>query len=305
LAGLERQALFAAFFENLQDRICVALEALEPSARFHEDVWLRPGGGGGRTRVIQNGTVLEKAGVNFARVHGELDAEVVAQLPGEGTAFAATGLSVVIHPQNPMVPSVHGNWRYLCRGNSDWFGGGSDLTPYYPYRDDVIHFHRVWRDVCAKHTPVADYTRFKRWCDEYFWLPHRNEARGVGGIFFDYLIGNWEATAAFIRDCAGAFTSAYCPIISRRRDEPYGEREKRFQEYRRSRYVEFNLLYDRGTAFGLKTRGRIESILMSLPPVARWSYDYVAEAGSREAKLGEFLSPRDWANETHDAPIAG
>ena len=298
MTGLERQALFGAFFENLQDRICVALEGFEPSTRFHEDVWLRPGGGGGRTRVIQNGQVLEKAGVNFARVHGELDAEMAAQLPGEGTAFAATGLSVVIHPQNPMVPSVHGNWRYLCRGPKDWFGGGSDLTPYYPYREDVIHFHRVWRDVCAQHTPAADYTRFKQWCDEYFCLPHRNEARGVGGVFFDYLTGNWEATAAFVRDCANAFTMAYCPLIEKRRREPYGEREKRFQEYRRGRYVEFNLLYDRGTAFGLKTRGRIESVLMSLPPVARWSYDYVAEPGSRESKLSEFLVPRDWANET-------
>jgi coproporphyrinogen III oxidase len=298
LSGPDRQALFATFFESLQDRICAALEAFEPAVRFHEDVWLRPGGGGGRTRIIQNAQVLEKAGVNFARVHGELDAEVAAQLPGEGAAFSATGLSVVIHPRNPMVPSVHGNWRYLCRGNADWFGGGSDLTPYYPYRDDVIHFHRVWRDVCVQHAAAADYARFKRWCDEYFWLPHRNEARGVGGIFFDYLTGNWEATAAFVRDCAGAFIAAYCPLVERRRDEPYGEREKRFQEYRRSRYVEFNLLYDRGTAFGLKTRGRIESVLMSLPPVARWSYDYVAEAGSRESKLDEFLAPRDWANES-------
>jgi len=198
-----------------------------------------------------------------------------------------------------MIPTVHANFRFLTKGTKRWFGGGADLTPYYPYRNDVIHFHRVWRGVCERHPAVADHRRFKSWCDEYFFLKHRGEPRGVGGIFFDYLEGDFDALFAFVRDCGSAFTEAYLPIVRRRRDEPYSDRQRAFQEYRRGRYVEFNLLYDRGTVFGLKTGGRVESILMSLPPVARWEYDVHPEPGSREAELYEvFLKPRDWAAET-------
>jgi coproporphyrinogen III oxidase len=194
------------------------------------------------------------------------------------------------------VPTVHANFRFLTKGAREWFGGGADLTPYFPYREDVVHFHRVWKQVCDRHPAVADHARFKKWCDEYFYLPHRGEARGVGGIFFDYLEGDWEGLFAFVEDCGGQFLEAYLPIARRRKDEPYTERQRAFQEFRRGRYVEFNLLYDRGTLFGLKTGGRIESILMSLPPVVRWHYDYRPEPASREAELTEYyLKPRDWA----------
>jgi coproporphyrinogen III oxidase len=197
-----------------------------------------------------------------------------------------------------MIPTVHANFRYLTKGDRAWFGGGADLTPYYPVRDDVIHFHRAWRDVCRRHAPLIDYGRFKKWCDEYFYLAHRQEPRGVGGIFFDYLEGDFEKCFAFVRDAGDAFLESYLPIARRRRDEPHGERERAFQEYRRGRYVEFNLIYDRGTLFGLKTGGRIESILMSLPPVVQWRYDWRPEPGSREAELYEvYLKPRDWADE--------
>jgi coproporphyrinogen III oxidase len=280
----------AEYFQDLQDRICAALETLDGSGRFREDQWQREGGGGGRTRVLTGGGTFEKAGVNFSLVHGEMTAELAAQVPGEGRQFTATGISLVLHPRSPRVPTVHANFRCLTKGDKRWFGGGADLTPYYPYREDVIHFHRVWREVCTRHTEVADYQRFKQWCDEYFFLHHRNEPRGVGGIFFDYLEGDGEKTFAFL--------DAYPPIVPRRAHEPYGERERAFQEYRRGRYVEFNLLYDRGTLFGLKTGGRIESILMSLPPVVRWEYDYRPEPGTQEAELYEvYLKPRDWAAE--------
>jgi coproporphyrinogen III oxidase len=291
------QARAAAYFRALQDRIVAALEDLDGS-RFREDLWQRPGGGGGRTRVLAEGGVFEKAGVNFSDVHGEFSEEFARNLPGEGRAFTATGVSLVLHPRSPMVPTVHANFRYLTRGGRGWFGGGADLTPYYPYREDVVHFHKVWRDVCTRHAPLIDYTRLKRWCDEYFYLPHRGEARGVGGIFFDYLEGDEERLFAFVRDCGDAFLGAYLPVARCRRDELYGEGQKAFQEYRRGRYVEFNLLYDRGTLFGLKTGGRIESILMSLPAQVRWWYDYRPEPGSREAELTEvYLQPRDWAAE--------
>jgi coproporphyrinogen III oxidase len=223
--------------------------------------------------------------------------EFAAQVPGDGHDFTATGISLVLHPRNPLVPTVHANFRFLTKGERQWFGGGADLTPYYPFRDDVIHFHRIWRDVCGRH-PVADYARFKKWCDDYFFLPHRGEARGVGGVFFDYLEGDMEGLFKFVRDAGDAFLDAYLPIARRRKDLPYGERERAFQEFRRGRYVEFNLLYDRGTLFGLKTGGRTESILMSLPPVVRWHYGYRPEPGSREAELYEvYLKPRDWASE--------
>jgi coproporphyrinogen III oxidase len=286
-----------SYFRDLQDRVVAALEALDGS-RFREDSWDRPGGGGGRSRVLAEGGVFEKAGVNFSDVHGEMSEEFARQVPGEGRAFTACGVSLVLHPRNPLVPTVHANFRFLTKGERSWFGGGADLTPFYPYREDVVHFHRVWRDVCQKHANVVDYARLKRWCDEYFFLPHRNEARGVGGIFFDYLEGDPEATFAFVRDAGDAFLDAYLPIARRRKDEPYTEEQKAFQEYRRGRYVEFNLLYDRGTVFGLKTGGRVESILMSLPAKARWWYDYQAPPGSREAELTEYwLKPRDWSDE--------
>src|SRR5262249_8913520 len=211
--------------------------------------------------------------------------------------FTATGISLVLHPRNPLVPTVHANFRLLTRGAKWWFGGGADLTPYYPFREDVIHFHRVWRTVCAQHGPPVDYASLKKWCDEYFFLPHRDEARGVGGIFFDSLEGDFDELLRFVQDCGLAFLDAYLPIARRRKGAAYGERERAFQEFRRGRYVEFNLIYDRGTLFGLKTGGRVESILMSLPPIARWLYDYHPEPGSREAELYEYLKPRDWASE--------
>jgi coproporphyrinogen III oxidase len=288
----------AAYFAGLQERICTALEELDGDGRFREDLWERPGGGGGRTRVLTEGRLWEKAGVNFSAVFGQLPEAFAEQLPGQGRDFTATGISLVLHPRNPFVPTVHANFRFLTKGDRAWFGGGADLTPYYPYREDVIHFHRVWKTVCQRHPPPVDYDRFKRWCDEYFYLPHRGEARGVGGIFFDYLEGDWEKLFAFVRDAGNAFLEAYLPIARRRQHEPYGERERAFQLFRRGRYVEFNLLYDRGTLFGLKTSGRTESILMSLPPLVRWPYDYHPEPGSREAALYDYLQPRDWAAET-------
>jgi coproporphyrinogen III oxidase len=287
----------AAYFRALQDRIVAALGQLD-GGTFRDDSWDRPGGGGGRSRVLAEGGVFEKAGVNFSDVHGELSPEFAGQIPGEGREFTACGVSLVLHPRSPMVPTVHANFRFLTKGERSWFGGGADLTPYYPHREDVIHFHRVWKRVCTRHAPLIDYARLKRWCDEYFFLPHRGEARGVGGIFFDYLEADPEGTFAFVRDCGDNFLDAYLPIARRRRDDPYTEEQKAFQEYRRGRYAEFNLVYDRGTLFGLKTGGRIESILMSLPPVARWWYDYHPEPGSCEAELTEvYLEPRDWAEE--------
>jgi coproporphyrinogen III oxidase len=288
----------ADYFRSLQDTICSALETLDGTAGFREDAWQREGGGGGRSRVLADGAVFEKAGVNFSEVFGQMSPEFAAQVPGEGRDFTAAGISLVLHPRNPFVPTVHANFRFLTKGEKQWFGGGADLTPYYPFREDVIHFHRVWRDVCRLHAALIDYDRLKKWCDEYFFLPHRGEARGVGGIFFDYLEGDLERLFTFVRDCGDAFLDAYLPIAGRRKAIAYGERERAFQEFRRGRYVEFNLLYDRGTLFGLKTGGRTESILMSLPPVVRWHYDYRPEPGSREAELyNVYLKPRDWAAE--------
>jgi coproporphyrinogen III oxidase len=294
-----KQARAAAYFRDLQDRLCAALEAQDGGGRFREDRWQRPGGGGGRTRMLTDGGVFEKAGVNFSEVYGQLSPELADQVPGEGRDFTAAGISLVLHPRSPLVPTAHANFRYLTKGAKQWFGGGADLTPYYPYREDVIGFHKVWKAVCERHAGVADYPRLKKWCDEYFFLAHRAEPRGVGGLFFDYLEGDWEALFAFVRDGGDSFLDAYGPIVERRKAEPYTERQRVFQEFRRGRYVEFNLLYDRGTVFGLKTGGRVESILMSLPPVVRWPYDYQPAPGTREAELYDyFLVPRDWANET-------
>jgi coproporphyrinogen III oxidase len=285
------------YFKALQDRICAGLEEIDGTSSFREDIWERPGGGGGRTRVMADGGVFEKGGVNFSEVTGQMNPDFATQIPGEGLDFTATGLSLVLHPRNPLVPTVHANFRFLTKGDKQWFGGGADLTPYYPFREDVIHFHRTWKKVCLRHPLPVDYERFKKWCDEYFFLPHRNEARGVGGIFFDYLEGDMTKIFTFVQDAGDAFLDAYVPLVRRRKDLPYTAEQRAFQEFRRGRYVEFNLIYDRGTLFGLRTGGRIESILMSLPPVVRWNYDYVPAPGSAEAQLYEFLKPRDWANE--------
>jgi coproporphyrinogen III oxidase len=286
------------YFRGLQDQIVAALENLDGGNRFREDVWNRDGGGGGRTRILAEGNVFEKAGVNFSDVHGEMSPEFAKQIPGEGREFRATGISLVLHPRSPLVPTVHANFRFLTKGERRWFGGGADLTPYYPWREDAVHFHRVWKDVCERHAPFVDYQRFKRWCDEYFFLPHRGEARGIGGIFFDNLEGDVEKGFAFVRDAGDHFLAAYVPVARRRKDLPFTPEQRAFQEYRRGRYFEFNLLYDRGTLFGIKTNGRTESILMSLPPRVRWEYDYRATQGSPEAELTEFyLKARDWAEE--------
>jgi coproporphyrinogen III oxidase len=291
------RARAANYFRSLQDRICTALAEFDCGEGFHEDAWQREGGGGGRSRVLTEGAVFEKAGVNFSEVFGQMSPEFAKQIPGEGVDFTATGISLVLHPRSPMVPTVHANFRYLTKGTRAWFGGGADLTPCYPYREDVIHFHRVWKTICERHPEPVNYARFKKACDDYFFLPHRNEPRGVGGIFFDYLEGDFTALFRFVKDAGDAFLDAYLPIARRRKDEPYTDAQRRFQEFRRGRYVEFNLIYDRGTLFGLKTGGRTESILMSLPPTVRWLYDYQPQARSREAELYEFLRPRDWANE--------
>jgi coproporphyrinogen III oxidase len=290
---MDLAARAAAHFQELQDQICAALETLDGGARFREDAWQRPGGGGGRSRVIEDGALFEKAGVNFSDVHGELGEEMARSMPGDGRAFRATGISLVLHPRSPMVPTVHANFRCFSRPGAAWFGGGADLTPYYPWREDAVHFHRTLKEACDRHDPTY-YPRFKKQCDEYFYLPHRGETRGIGGIFFDYLQGDLEAVFAFVRDAGAAFVPAYAPIAARRRGEPYGEAEREFQEIRRGRYVEFNLIYDRGTIFGLKTGGRIESILMSLPAVARWKYGYEPPPGSREADLLSYLRPQEW-----------
>ena len=290
-----------AYFRDLQDRICTSLAQTDAGRSFHEDSWTRDGGGGGRSRVLVDGAIFEKAGVNFSEVFGDMSPEFARNVPGEGTRFTATGISLVLHPRSPLIPTVHANFRFLTKGAKWWFGGGGDLTPYYPFVEDVVHFHRTWRDVCDRHRPLTDYAKMKKDCDDYFHLPHRGEARGVGGIFFDYLDGDFEQIFAFVRDAGDAFLAAYVPIVERRRELTWTDRQRQFQEYRRGRYVEFNLLYDRGTIFGLKTGGRIESILMSLPPTVRYVYDWRAEPGSPEAELTEYyLKPRDWVNQPID-----
>lgn len=316
----------ATFLKTLQDQICQALEAADGGAQFQEDSWQRPGGGGGRSRVLKNGSLLEQGGVNFSEVWGEqLPPSILSQRPeAAGHGFYATGTSMVLHPRNPYVPTVHLNYRYFEAGPVWWFGGGADLTPYYPFAEDAQHFHRVHKAACDRHHSEY-YPVFKRWCDEYFYLKHRGEARGIGGIFFDYQDGTeqelyrgpnpdgeaaryshqvgavgprcWENLFAFIQSCGQAFLEAYLPIVERRRHIEYGDRERQFQLYRRGRYVEFNLLYDRGTIFGLQTNGRTESILMSLPPLVRWEYNYHPEPNSPEAELyTTFLKPQDWVN---------
>lgn len=274
---------------ELQSDLCAGLEALDGKGRFGRDEWRREGGGGGTTRVLLDGAVLEKAGVNFSLVHGHLPEAFAKEIPGSGTAFTATGVSVVLHPHSPHVPTAHMNFRYLEHGDKRWFGGGADLTPYYFHREDKEHFHGVWKRVCEEFDDVGDYPAWKEACDRYFLLPHRGERRGVGGIFFDYLLVDDGArrarVAEFVARAGRAFLDAYVPIAKRRIGTPVTEAQRRWQEIRRGRYVEFNLLYDRGTTFGLRTGGRTESILMSLPPRARWGYGEIPAPGTPEAAL--------------------
>jgi coproporphyrinogen III oxidase len=304
----------ADYFRELQDRIVDALERAD-GHRFREDRWDRPGGGGGRTRVLTDGALFEKAGVNFSDVHGELRPDMPVSMPGEGTRFRACGISLVLHPRSPHIPTVHANFRRIERGSAGWFGGGADLTPYYLAEEDAVHFHRTLKTACDGHDPAL-FPRFKPWCDRYFYIPHRGEPRGLGGVFFDYLGAGAERQAgetapaqasaleadpervfAFVRGVGDAFLPAYLPIVDRHKHQSWTAQERRWQLIRRGRYVEFNLVYDRGTVFGLKTDGRVESILMSLPNEARWEYAHEPAAGSREAALQAALkAQRDWAN---------
>jgi len=292
---------------GLQDRICRALEAEDGSARFHEDSWERPEGGGGRSRVITDGAVFEKGGINFSDVHGKgLPPSATATRPHlAGADFRAMGVSLVIHPKNPKVPTTHMNVRFFCALPKEgdpvwWFGGGFDLTPYYGMREDAIHWHQTAKAACD---PFGEdlYPKFKDICDEYFYLPHRQEARGVGGIFFDdFNAGGFDQAFAFMQSVGDHFVPAYQPIVARRKDDSYTDAERQFQLYRRGRYVEFNLVYDRGTIFGLQSKGRTESILMSLPPLVRWDYNYQPEPGTPEAELYElYLKPQDWVGMTN------
>jgi coproporphyrinogen III oxidase len=317
------------FLRSLQDGICQRLESVDGEATFQEDAWIREEGGGGRSRVIRDGAVFEQGGVNFSEVWGkDLPPSILVQRPeASGHSFYATGTSMVLHPRNPYIPTVHLNYRYFEAGPVWWFGGGIDLTPFYPFEEDAVHFHQTLKRACDEHHKDY-YPAFKLWCDEYFYLKHRQENRGVGGVFFDYqdnqgvlypisypgsqldtqaalyskAVGalenrTWEDLFSFVQSCGHAFLPAYVPIIERRRALEYGDRERNFQLYRRGRYVEFNLVYDRGTIFGLQTNGRTESILMSLPPLVRWEYNYKPEMHSAESRLYEiFLKPQDWVN---------
>lgn len=296
------KAAVKAYLLDLQDRICAALEEEDGGGKFIEDAWVRAEGGGGRSRVLAEGTVIEKGGVNFSHVHGQqMPASATAHRPElAGRAFEAMGVSLVIHPRNPYVPTSHANVRFFIAEKEGaapvwWFGGGYDLTPYYGNEDDCRHWHRTARQACAPFGEEV-YPRLKQWCDDYFFLKHRNEARGVGGLFFDdYNAGGFEQSFALMRSVGDSYIPAYQPIMARRKNQAYGDHERQFQLYRRGRYVEFNLVYDRGTLFGLQTGGRTESILMSLPPLVRWEYNWQPPAGSPEAELYEkFLPARDW-----------
>lgn len=296
------KAAVKAYLLDLQDRICAALEEEDGGGKFIEDAWVRAEGGGGRSRVLAEGAVIEKGGVNFSHVHGQqMPASATAHRPElAGRAFEAMGVSLVIHPRNPYVPTSHANVRFFIAEKEGaapvwWFGGGYDLTPYYGNEDDCRHWHRTAQQACAPFGEEV-YPRFKQWCDDYFFLKHRNEARGVGGLFFDdYNAGGFEQSFALMRSVGDSYVPAYQPIMARRKNQAYGDHERQFQLYRRGRYVEFNLVYDRGTLFGLQTGGRTESILMSLPPLVRWEYNWQPPSGSPEAELyDKFLPVRDW-----------
>lgn len=296
MSTISQRDLVTAMLRNAQHALCDAFEQLDGAATFTTKTWERPGGGGGTARVLSEGAVLEKAGVNTSAVHGQQSPPTLAQTHPRtlGQPYFAAGISLVLHPRNPHVPAFHANFRYFESGGEWWFGGGMDMTPSYGYEDDARHFHRALRDLCARHG--ADYTALKAACDSYFTIKHRGEMRGVGGIFFDEVaLGSFDATLAFVRDGARTILDAYAPIVHRRKDTPSSEHERQWQLTRRGRYVEFNLVYDRGTVFGLQTQGNIEAILMSLPPLARWEFDCIPQPGSREAELAAFLQPRDWA----------
>lgn len=295
---------FYQYIQDLQDNITSKLEATDGKAKFREDLWKRDEGGGGRTRVIENGNVFEKGGVNISAVHGKLPKSMQAYFKVGDVDFFACGLSLVIHPKNPMVPTVHANWRYfeMYDGSGEiidqWFGGGQDLTPYYLFEEDATHFHQVCKTACDKHNPTF-YPDYKARCDEYFHNAHRGEARGIGGLFFDYCkvteAMSMDSWYNFVTEVGNSFLEAYVPIVEKRKDLPYTEANRKWQEIRRGRYVEFNLVHDKGTLFGLKTNGRIESILMSLPPHVQWVYDHHPEAGSDEEKLLNVLkTAKDW-----------
>lgn len=287
---------------SLQDRICAELESEEEKASFIEDNWEYASGGGGRSRVLAGGQTFEQGGVNFSHVQGDkLPAAATAARPElKDCAFHATGVSLVIHPNNPYVPTSHANVRFFIAQKPDgeliwWFGGGFDLTPYYGFKKDCQHWHQVAKQACDPFGADV-YERYKKWCDDYFYLKHRQEPRGIGGLFFDDLnSGTFEECFAFLKSVGDHYIKAYLPIVKARKNTPFGERERDFQLYRRGRYVEFNLVYDRGTLFGLQSGGRTESILMSLPPLVKWRYNWQPEAGSAEAELySEYLLPRDW-----------
>ena len=293
--------LVKGYLQDLQTRIVAELEQLDGKAAFRRDAWDRPGGGGGLSCVLSDGDVFEQAGVGFSHVFGDkMPPSATKSRPDlAGSGFQAVGVSLVIHPRNPYVPTTHANFRFFSAGDEDnpvwWFGGGFDLTPYYPFQEDVVHWHRIAKAACD---PFGEdcYARYKAWCDEYFYLKHRDETRGVGGLFFDDVNEpGFERSFEFLQSAGDSFLPAYRPIVKKRKDHPYGERQREFQLYRRGRYVEFNLIYDRGTIFGLQSGGRTESILMSLPPRVRWEYNWQPAAGSAEEKLyKDYLRPRDW-----------
>ncbi len=295
---------FYSYIQNLQDTITSRLEEIDGKAKFREDLWERPEGGGGRTRVIENGNVFEKGGVNISGVHGTLPKAMQSYFNVGDVDFFACGLSLVLHPTNPMVPTVHANWRYFEMYDKNgtvvdrWFGGGQDLTPYYLFDEDAIHFHKVCKTSCDKHHPDF-YKTYKKKCDEYFYNSHREEGRGIGGLFFDYCKANDEMTIEnwydFVTEVGNSFLEAYVPIVERRKELKYTDAQRNWQEIRRGRYVEFNLVHDKGTLFGLKTNGRIESILMSLPPSVQWRYNHSPKTGSEEEKLVKVLKkPVEW-----------
>lgn len=303
--NLTKEAISASFMQ-LQDRICQSLEEADGRGQFREDAWQRPGGGGGRSRILTDGTIIEKGGVGFSAVYGEATEATLRalQLTDQPEAapptFYATGVSIVLHPRNPMVPIIHMNVRYFEMSTGhNWFGGGIDLTPHYVVADDARWFHQHLKGVCDRHNP-AYYSKFKPWADDYFYIPHRQETRGIGGIFFDYLKPT-PATPkadlfAFVQDVGNAFIPVYTNFMAQNHALPYGEPEKNWQLLRRGRYVEFNLVWDRGTKFGLETNGRTESILMSMPPQANWIYDFQPQPGSREAETLRLLTKGiDWA----------
>tara|TARA_B100000795_G_scaffold269833_1_gene260626 strand:+ start:2111 stop:3016 length:906 start_codon:yes stop_codon:yes gene_type:complete len=295
---------FLDFINQLQEKITTSIEDLDSEAKFIEDVWERPEGGGGKSRIMENGKIFEKAGVNISAVSGVLPKSLEGYFDVKDSKFFACGLSLVFHPKNPMIPTVHANFRYFELYNLEgdlkdqWFGGGQDLTPFYLIEEDAKHFHETCKSVCDKHSS-SFYDIYKEKCDSYFWNHHRNESRGIGGLFFDYLRSNnnykIEDWFLFVTDVGNSFLNAYLPIVKNRKDYKFTINEKNWQEIRRGRYVEFNLVHDKGTLFGLKTNGRIESILMSLPPKVQWVYNYIPEKNSEEERLIKVLqNPRKW-----------